>query len=245
MSSASNEWKPQLTTDELESRLENAYRRAMGAVRFNIDLDKCRLNTIKESASNAFEQGLNQTGPLFAKVGRGLIAAGSFQPGPGLCLKSIAGEILQEFFTEGRAAFAVQQASLNAEAAAWLKAEGRDEAGIRHALEAASGGLDMPDKDTFTREAKPFVEGGLGTMNSVGLGAVLGLVLGVVLTRAPHVGILGAAVGGGIGWYLGKNRLRARAERMVRHLPHVLHQSLVSQWNANTRRYADAINASR
>lgn len=245
MSTIVNHWTPKINTHDLETRLENALRRALGSVGFEIDLDRARMSTLKDTALDALNEGMAQSGPLLARMGTILTAAGSVSVGPNLSLKDLAGDIMYEFYTESTAAFSLGLVELSTEAEGWLKAHGVAEDRVRSVLDAAEKSYCLPDKEQFSREALPFVHEGLSLVSSTGLGTLTGLALGIVLTRAPHIGILGAFAGGGLGWYLARNRRRAKSQRLVRHLPRVLAKALFTQWNSNLNRYAEIINKAR
>lgn len=155
----------------------------------------------------------------------------------------MAGDIMYEFYTESTTAFSLGLTSLAAEAETWLRAQGMAEDRVRSILDAAGKSYTLPDKERFSREAMPFIHEGISLIGCVVLGGLAGLALGIVLTRAPHVGIGGAVIGGSVGWYMGKNRRRAKSLRLASHLPWVLTQLLFTQWKANLRRYEEIVNA--
>lgn len=245
MSDTTHHWTPALGTQDLESRLENALRRAAGSVGYEISLDRSRTNTLKDSAAAALHDTVLQPGPLFANLGLHLASAGTLPSAPDMSLKDMAGDIMYEFYSESTAAFSLGLTELAAEAETWLRAKGLDEDRLRSVLGAAEKSYILPDKDRFSREAMPFVHEGLSMMGCVVLGGLAGLALGLVLIRAPHVALVCALAGGGTGWYLGKSRRRVRAQRLVAHLPRALAHLLFTQWKSNFQRYAEIVNAAQ
>lgn len=245
MSEPVNQWTPTLGTQTLESQLENALRRSLGSIGYEISLDRARMNTIKDSAAGALEDTFLRSGPLFARLGMSLSAVGTLSTGSNLSLKDMAGDIMYEFYTESTTAFLLGLTELAAEAETWLRAQGVADDRIRSVLDAAEKSYTLPDKERFSREALPFIHERISMIGCMVLGGLTGLALGIVLTRAPHVGVIGALIGGGVGWYLSKKRRCTKSLWLASHLPRVLAQSLFAQWKANLRRYAEIVNTTR
>lgn len=245
MSEAVSQWTPTLGTQDLESRLENALRRSLGSIGYEINLDRARMNTIKNLAAGALEDTFSRSGPLFARLGMSLSTMGTLPTGPDLSLKDMAGDIMYEFYTESTTAFSLGLTELAAEAETWLREQGVADDRIRSVLDAAEKSYTLPDKERFSREVLPFVHEGISMIGCVVLGGLAGGALGIVLTRAPHIGVIGALIGGAVGWYLGKKRRQAKSHWLAARLPRVLAQSLFTQWKTNICRYAEIVNAAR
>ena len=236
-------WTPQICMEELEKRMENALRRVSGSIGFDIDCDKSRVRSISDSAGRAFDTMNDGSGPWFMRVGLGLLEAGSFKLGPGLSLKDMGAEILREFYNEGNAAFSLAQTALAAEARAYLQSLGHDDAYTLGLLEKAGQSFCMPDKELFTREAMPYVKESVSPAGWACMGALAGLAGGIALTRVPHVGVGLGLITGIAAFFAAKKSTHRRSEALIRQLPRKLYQILATEWNANIRRYADAVNA--
>lgn len=87
----------------------------------------------------------------------------------------------------------------------------------------------------------PLLNEELSTLGNAAYLGVGGLVLGIVLTRSVHLGIILALIGGCVGWYQCRQRMRAKAHRLVLHLPKILCKLLQNKWKSNIKRYANAL----
>lgn len=235
-------WMPVFDSKDLDDRLENAFRRVAGSIGFALDRDRCNTMTLKNTAADAMDAGL-EGGPLFMRLGRGLMELGSYSPGAHLSLQDIAGEILREFYAEGTAAYQAAKSALYAGALRHTRNCGLSEEESRPILDSAEAAFSPPSKDAFTQQAMLLVRQPLSLVSQAFLGAGAGFILCIMLVRLPHLAAIGAAIAGGITYYICRNRLRARSEGLLRQLPRQLYDLLHTGLNTNTRRYADTVNA--
>jgi hypothetical protein len=224
-------------------RLENAMRRVSGSIGFTIAHDRGRMRTLQETASRALETGMESGGPWFMRVGQGALDAGTFSLGQSINLKDVATEILSEFHTEGTAAFQAARAALYADALAHMQGQKVDEECRNAALSAADGTFSLPAEADFTREALPLVGQTATPATQAGIGALAGVAGLVLLTRMPHMAVVGGLVIGGAAYWLARGRLRARSEQLLRQLPRKLYHVLATELKANVRRYEETVNA--
>ena len=236
-------WSSNLSLSELDKRLENAMRRVSGSIGADLSLDKARMRVMKDSAARALEAGMESSGPLFMRMGRGALEAGTFPVGRAVDLKAIAGEIMGEFLGEGTAAFQTTRATLYTKAMSHLRDQGFAEDHCNNVLAAAETTFAVPDKEAFTREALPLVSQFATPVTQAlvaGMGACLCCTL---LTRMLPLGIIGGLILGGTAYYLARGRLRGRAELLLRQLPRKLYHMLAADLKTNIRRYEDTVNA--
>lgn len=149
---ASDKWKSASTVQELDTHLENAYKRVSGIVGYKMGQDRMNLETLSESAKSALEN-LATPGPMFMRIGSGLGAAVGCRPKTELSLKELAAEVLSEFFSEATGAFQAARLRLRREADEWLKSRGVEESSRKAALTAADESLLGPSKEDMTRAA--------------------------------------------------------------------------------------------
>jgi hypothetical protein len=236
-------WKAQPGIADLDMRLENAMRRVSGSIGFDISHDRGRMRTLQETAARSLATGMESGGPWFMRVGQGALDLGTFSPGQGLNLKDVGAEILSEFHTEGTAAFQAARAALYADALAHMQGQEVDEECRNTTLSAADGTFNMPDGDAFTREALPLVRQTAAPATQAGIGALAGVAGLVLLTRMPHLAVIGGLVIGGAVYYMARGRLRVRSEQLLRQLPRKLYHVLAAELKANVRRYEETVNA--
>lgn len=237
------QWKPQVSLDDLDSRLENAYRRVSGVLGYDISFDHGRSRSMKDTAAQMLDAGLETPGPAFMRMGRGLLEARGLKTGPGLALRDMAGEILREFHNEGNTAYLTVKTALYADAREFLEESGLPAGQTDKILEAADEVYLPPSKEAFTQAAKPFCA---QKLTPFGLAAICGLLaFGAViaLLRVPHLAIIGALLAGGLGFYVGRNRQRAAARALLQGLPRALYDILRTGLRSNIERYADVLNS--
>ena len=87
-------WAPIFDSKDLDARLENAFRRVAGSIGFALDRDRCNTMTLKNTAADAMDAGL-EGGPLFMRLGRGLMELGSYTPGAHLSLQDTVNAALK------------------------------------------------------------------------------------------------------------------------------------------------------
>ncbi|MDL2210046.1 hypothetical protein LJC26_04500 [Desulfovibrio sp. OttesenSCG-928-O18] len=237
------EWKPSLDTSILDERMDNAMRRVSGSVGLDISFDKGRMRTLKETAGDALNAGLGTPGPLFMKVGKGAFEAGFLKIGESLDPKNVGAEILYEFHAESTGAFQAGKAALYAEARDFLQQQGVSEEHCNAVLAAAEGTFAVPDKDAFTKVGLPFVKAVATPFTQAVLGGIAGFLCVFLLTRVPHLGFFSGVLIGGAAYYLARSRVRKRCEQILQLLPRSLYDMLATEWNTNTRRYAETVNA--
>jgi hypothetical protein len=236
-------WKAQLSLADLDMRLENAMRRVSGSIGFDISHDRGRMRTLQETAARALETGMESGGPWFMRVGKGALDVGTFSLGQGLKLKDVGAEILSEFHTEGTAAFQAAKAALYADALVHMQGQEVDEECRKAALSAADGTFNLPAEDAFTREALPLIRQTATPATQAGIGALAGVAGLVLLTRMPHLAVIGGLVIDGAVYQLTRGQLRARSEQLLRQLPRKLYHVLATELKANVRRYEETVNA--
>lgn len=236
-------WMPALDTSLLDERADNAIRRVSGSIGLDISVDKGRMRTLKETAAQALEAGVDSVGPLFMRIGQGVFEAGVCKIGQSLDPKEVGAEILCEFHAEAVAAFQAAKAALATEALAFMNARGMGEAVTQAAITAADGVFAAPDKELFTREALPFIKTVATPSTQAFIGGLAGFACVFALIRSPHLGIFTGVLAGGGAYYLARRRVRRRCESLLRQLPRNLYQMLATEWNANIRRYAETVNA--
>ena len=237
-----SEWVPAQVTSELDTRLENAFRRVSGSVGYDISFDSGRSRTMRETAAQMLDAGAESGGPLFMRMGRGLAEGRGLKLGPGISLRDMAGDILREFHNEGNTAFQGAKAALYADALSHMRGCHLDEEHCRAILHSAGEAFAPPSKDEFTRIAEPFCDQKLTPPVLAFIGAVAAFTLIIVFVRSPHLAVVGALLAGGLGFYSGRNRRRSAARRLLANLPRCLYDSLRSGLNANVNRYADIVN---
>lgn len=236
-------WKPELTLEELDRHLENAYRRLAGAIGFTLSQDRVNTNSLKTAAGQALETGLDTAGPWFLKIGRGVLEMGGYRPAGGVSLKDISAEILREFFAEGNTAYQLAKAALYADAASHFHTQGISEQVSLPILQAADASFTFPSRDAFTQEALPLIGQGPSPAAMASMAGVAAFVAVIVVTRAAVLGLLVGVLAAGVAYYMARGRLRSRAERLLFLLPKNLYSLLVTGLNANARRYEAVVNA--
>lgn len=238
-----DKWIPESVREELDKRMENAFRRVSGSIGYDISFDGGRSRALKDTASDVLKTGMESVGPMFLRMGRGLYEAKGLKTGPGLSLREIAGEILKEFFDEGSTAFQVGRNSLYADALRHVRGLGVDADHAKAVLSAADGTFVMPSREEFTQAAMPLCSQSFAPSTLAIVGAVAGFAPAVFLLRAPVLAVIGALAVGGLGFYIGRGRQRSAAAAMIQRLPRILYDLLLSGLNANTSRYADTVNS--
>ncbi len=236
-------WVPEIDAAILDDRMDNAMRRVSGSVGLDISMDKGRMRALKETAGQALESGVNSAGPLFMRVGRGVLDAGLCKIGQSLDPKEVGAEILYEFHTEAVAAFQAARAALSAGALAFMRERGLGETHCQAVLAAADGVFAVPDKEKFTRVGLPFVKTIAAPSTQAFVGGLAGFAVVFGLIRSPHVAVFTGVLAGGGAYYLARRRVRARCETLLRLLPRNLYDMLATEWNAAIRRYAETVNA--
>ena len=236
-------WTPSLDSAILDERMDNAMRRASGAVGLDISMDKGRMRAMRDTAADALEAGANSAGPLFMRVGQGVLEAGFFKAGDALDPKEVGAEILREFHAEAVPAFQAAKAALAAEALAYMNGRGIGDTQCRAVLDAANDTFAVPEKELFTREGLPFVKTVAMPSTQAFVGGIAGFACVFAFIRSPQLAIFSGVLIGGAAYYLARRRVRRRCEDLLRLLPRNLYQMLATEWNANIRRYADTVNA--
>lgn len=236
-------WVPGLDCALLDERIDNAMRRVSGSIGLDISVDKGRMRTLKDTASQALEAGMNSGGPLFMRIGQGVFEAGLCKIGQSLNPKEVCAEILYEFHTEAVAAFQAARATLAADALAFMREKGAPEADAQMLIAAADGAFIIPDKELFTKEGLPFIRTIAEPSTQALIGGLAGFALVFAIVRSPHLGIFTGVLTGGGAYYLARRRVRTRCEAILRQLPRNLYQMLATEWNAGIRRYAETVNA--
>lgn len=238
------QWTPQLDPAILDERMDNAMRRASGSVGVAIAMDKGRMRALRDTAADAVDAGLSSGGPLFMRIGRGVLEAGFCKIGEAMDPKEVAAEIMREFYTESTAAFQAAKAALATDALAHMQRCGLDDTRCRALLAAAEAVFSAPDKELFTKEGLPFVKTIAAPSTQALIGGVAGFAGVFGLIRSPHLAIFTAVLTGGGAYYLARRRVRRKCEETLLQLPRNLYQLLATEWNAAVRRYAETINAS-
>ncbi|CAK7065634.1 MAG: hypothetical protein DELT_01640 [Desulfovibrio sp.] len=236
------EWTPELDTQILDERMDNAMRRASGSVGMDIAFDKGRMRALKDTAANALDAGAGSAGPLFMRVGKGLFEAGTCKIGDSLNPKDIGGEILAEFYAEANAAFQAGKAALGKEAQAYLEARAVPEERRATLLAAADAAFAAPDKEMFTKVGLPFVRSVAAPSTQAVLGGLAGFLCFFLLLRSPHLAFFSGVLVGGGSYYLSRSRIRKRCEDLLNFLPRNIYEMLATEWNAGIRRFAETIN---
>ena len=236
-------WKSELTLEELDTHLENAYRRLAGVIGFNLNQDRGNTNLLKDSASQALEAGLDTPGPWFLKLGRGVLELGGYRPAGGVSLKDVSAEVMREFFSEGNTAYQLAKAALYADAARYMREQGIAEHLSQSILKAADDSFVLPSKDAFTQVALPLIGEGPSPATVSALAGIGGFAITIVAVRAAVLGALVGVLAAGVVYYMARGRLRARAERLLHRLPKNLYSLLVTGLKSNARRYEDVVNA--
>lgn len=234
-------WNSDVSLEDLDTRMENAFRRVSGSIGFSLSRDRGNTSLLKDVTAQAFETGMDSSGPWFLRVGRGALEFGGFRPGAGVSLKDISGEILHEFFAEGNAAYQVVKTTLYTDALRHIREQG--ETGHSLAiLEAAEAGFSFPSKDAFTREALPLVGQGLSPAGQAFLAGGAATAAMVMLIRAPIPALFVGAIAAGVAYYMARARYRRKAEELLRRLPKRLYDLLRGGLKTNISRYEEVVN---
>ncbi len=237
------EWTPPPVLQELDLRIENAFRRASGSAGYDISYDTGRSKAMKDTVSDMLQAGAETPGPMFLRVGSGMLQGRGLNLGVGVSPKSVAGDILYEFYNEGNTAFQAAKAALRADAFKHMSNSGITEAQAQGILQAAEAVFVMPAKDEFSQAAKPLCEQKLSPATLAFMGMIAGFAFCLALLRVPHIAFAGAVLGGGLGYYFGRNRQRSMARKVITHLPRILYDLLRTSLQGSAHRYADVVNS--
>lgn len=241
---AYTDWKAENITAELDTRLDNAFKRVSGSIGYDISYDGGRSKAMRDTVSSVVQAGMDTPGPLFLRLGSGLLEGNGLNIGSGVSPRDVAAEIMQEFYSEGNAAFQTVKAAFYASAAQHLKSSGLEADARENILAAAGSAFSAPVKDEFMLAAKPLCEQALSPSSILCIGGVLGFILPLVLIRVPHIAVAGALIGAGLGYYMGRNRQRVVAARVAQRLPRILYDLLQRKLLSNSAKYENIVNSS-
>lgn len=236
-------WQPESNLPELDSRLENAFKRVSGLAGFRIGRDRLNTDALGGTAAsiiNNFTEG----GPFFMRVGQSLGQAASYRPKGQISLKEIAADVLGEFYNEAVAAFQAAKIKLHNSAAQYLSERGLDESSRQALLEAVDKSFMEPSREEMTLAAMPYVKimATPGTAACFGLAG--GMVLGLAILRHPiFMGIAGL-LAGGVAYSIARRKQREKAAHLLARLPQDLYSLLRQNLIANETRYKELLNQS-
>ncbi|UQZ89887.1 hypothetical protein C4J81_11960 [Deltaproteobacteria bacterium Smac51] len=237
-------WQPQSNLPELDSRLENAFKRVSGLAGFRIGQDRMNTDALRSTAANIVDVSVSGAGPFFMRLGQSLGSACSYRPKGQISLKEIAAEVLNEFYNEGVAAFQAAKISLHTSAAKYLTEAGMDESSRNAVLESVDKSFMDPSREEMTMAAMPYVNVTItpGTLACIGL--VAGMALGLVALRHPLFMLIGGIIGGGGAYCVARSKLREKAGTLLTRLPQDIYTILRQNLIANETRYIDLVNQS-
>ena len=238
-------WEPRFSGDDFNQRMENAFRRASGQIGFELSRDRGNTRALRERATAALDSGLDagRRVPLFIRMGKGALDITGYKPSGTIDLKGCAGEILREFYEEGRAAYHAAAAALHAEAREYLRDRGCSDAECTAVLSSAESSFASPDKDAFSDAARDLCQETFSPATLAILAGAVVFVPVVVVMRSPVIGVLLGLCATGVAYYLIRGKRRTRVETLAHVLPRRLYDLLQGGLNANVRRYAEVVNA--
>jgi len=238
-------WKLEQPLGELHSHLENAYKRVSGLIGFKMSRDRLNLDALSGSAADILDINLGSGEPFFMRLGRSLGTAVTYRPKNELSLKELAAEVLDEFYREATGAFQELKIRLRDQAGEWLEAQGVDPERRRGILEAADDSFLAPGKEEMMRQAMPYVRQRISPGTAATFGGFGGFGLLIALLRHPVMGLIGAAAGAALLYYLTRNQTRKLTLKLLSGLPQDLFNCLRRDLLANINRYEEIINGCR
>lgn len=237
-------WTPDFSEEAFNKRLENAFRRVSGSIGFELSRDLGNSRNLKNSASNALQSGMDyNNGPLFMRMGKGALDIAAYKPGGTVDLKECAGEILREFFEEGKGAYLAVQAELHAGARAHLLDAGCSEAHVQSVLATADAGFTQPEKEDFSKAAADLCHEIASPVTKAVFVGALAFAPVIALMRNPIVAVVAGVAATLAAYYFIRNARVGKVQRMLHILPRRLYDVLHAGIKTNARRYADTVNA--
>lgn len=239
----STPWQAESNLSELDSRLENAFKRVSGLVGFRVGQDRMNTDALSSTASSMVD-GFLECGPMFMRVGQSISQAAGYRPKGQISLQEIAADVLTEFYNEGVAAFQAAKIALHASAEKYLTERGLDEASRHAILDSVDKSFMEPSREEMTLAAMPYVKV-LATPGTVAcIGLIAGMALGLLALRHPLFMAIGGLIVSGVSYSIARSKLRDKASTLLARLPRDIYTLLRQTLISNESRYTELINQS-